>query len=131
MTIQKIEGLARFKNYDVKVVFEDVEDSKNKTYYRMSIFFNDNLVYITKRNAFKIDTRNLGEKIQLKHFMFWKNIERNPTIDKYLKWDSKEFSRYYNWRRNIKISSKIEKAVQEEKRKFEKSILNKKESKVQ
>ena len=51
MTIQKIEGLARFKNYDVKVVFEDIEDSKNKKYYRMSIFFNDNLVYITKRNA--------------------------------------------------------------------------------
>ena len=68
MTIQKIEGLARFKNYDVKVVFEDIEDSKNKKYYRMSIFFNDNLVYITKKNAFKIDTRNLGEKIQLKHF---------------------------------------------------------------
>ena len=58
MTIQKIEGLARFKNYDVRVVFEDVEDSKNKIYYRMSIFFNG--FYRSRRHDKEPDGLTVG-----------------------------------------------------------------------
>lgn len=125
MELKKIEGLARFKKYDVQVEFKRLKDNKDKTpEYQMLIYFDDELVYATKRGSFTVEKQNYGEKITWKHFMFWKNIERNPRIELYLKWDINAHDRYYRWCKNLKMCGKVQEVAFEEKKRFQREVLN-------
>lgn len=122
--MKKIEGLARFKKYDVKVMFRELK-TKNKTPdYQMLIFLDDELAYATSRKSFTIAERDIGRKLTLKDLMFWKNIERTPNMELYLKWDERAHNKYYQWCKGLRMCGKIQEIAFAEKVKFQKNVLN-------
>lgn len=126
MDAKKIEELNRWKKYDIKVTFQEIKPKRGKSFYQMLVFFNDDLVYATKKGTFSVVTKREQKLKSIKKYWFdWKNFDDWNTIEyEVLQWDAKARQRFINWCKHFRICVKIQEEVTRAKIDFQKQVLS-------
>ena len=121
-----LKELNKWKKYNIKVTFREIKPKNGKLNYQMLLYFDNDLVYTTRKNAFKLETHKERRLKSIKKRLFdWKDFD-DWYEDEYevLNWEQKDYEKFSNWCRNFKMCTKILQTVQEEKQKTFKRKLN-------
>ena len=121
-----LKELNKWKKYNIKVTFREIKPKNGKPNYQMLLYFDNDLVYTTRKNAFKLEKYKERKLKSIKKRLFdWKDFD-DWYEDEYeiLKWEQKDYEKFSNWCRNFKMCTKILQTVQEEKQKTFKRKLN-------
>lgn len=121
--MKKLEELNKWKRYDVKVEFKELKAKNNVKDYQMIIYFNNEIVYATRKKAFSVITKTYEKPIGLIRLIF-KNTEEKPSTKKILQWNEDARRKFDNWSKNFRMCRTIQDIVYEERINFQEKALN-------
>lgn len=126
MQKKKLEELNKWKKYDVKVLFRELKPKKGEVDYQMLLYFNDDLVYTTRKNSFKLVKYKVQKLKSIKKLLFnWKDFDDFYEVEyEDLRWQQEEFKKFNKWCSNFRMCTKIMEAVQKEKERLFRRKLN-------
>lgn len=104
--IKEFKGLERLKKYDIRVEFKNTDDIENLqcnskealANLQMLIFFNDELVYATKKKSFYVKEVN-DYKIKLNKYYLPKY---HPIKYNRIKLEEKRYKSFIGWCTNLR-----------------------------
>ena len=123
---KKLEELNKWKKYDIKVTFRELKPKNGESFYQMLLYFDNDLVYTTRKNAFKLEQYKVQKLKSIKKRLFdWRNFD-DWYEEEYeiLRWNQDEYKKFSNWCKNFRICTKILQAVHEKKETMFKRKLN-------
>lgn len=126
MDKKQLKELNKWKKYNIKVTFKELKPIKGKSDIQMLLYFDNDLVYTTRKNTFTLTTYKTKKlKSFKKRFLDWKDwndwYEEEYEI---LSWDKEEFAKFNKWCSNFRICTQILESVKEQKEKDFKKRLN-------
>lgn len=123
---KQLKELNKWKKYDVKVTFRELKPIKGEHDIQMLLYFDNDLVYTTKKKSFVLETykirrfKSFKERLRdWKHFYDWDEEEYEV-----LKWNREEFAKFSKWCSNFRMCTDILESVKDEKEKIFKKRLN-------
>ena len=120
MPMKKLEELNKWKKYDVKVEFKKLRGKD----YQMIVYFDNEVVYATRKNTFTIVTKTEEKCVGLVSYILGKQTKEEPKSKNVLQWDGKARKRFDNWSKNFRICRKIQDTAQAERIAFQEKVLN-------
>lgn len=120
MPMKKLEELNKWKKYDVKVEFKQLKGKD----YQMIVYFDNEVVYATRKNTFTVVTKTEGKCVGLVSYILGKQTKEELMSKNVLQWDNKARKRFDNWSKNFRICRKIQDTAQAERIAFQEKALN-------
>lgn len=122
--MKSLKELNKWKKYDVKVEFKELKAKNNVKDYQMIIYFNNEVVYATRKKTFSVVTKKEQKPISLINLLLGKGTNQETNTKKILQWDDKARKRFDNWSKNFRICRTIQETAFEERLKFQRRALN-------